>query len=198
MIAWLAAKCDPGEDSSLGDYGSLMVYNFPKSELVDGTIQVEAYIDLNPKMSQELSLWSQRGSKVIRGNLLAIPINQSILYVEPIYLEAESSPIPVLRRVVAGMSGGDLEWGETLEEALSNLFGTEMPTELISDTQKGVTTKEPAKVTPAEIPSKDTVKKALDQYNQAQKYLKSGDWTKYGEEMDKLRQTLEMLQSERK
>jgi uncharacterized membrane protein (UPF0182 family) len=73
-----------------------------------------------------------------------------------------------------------------------------MPTELVSDTQKGGTTKEPAKVTPAEIPSKDTVKKALDQYNQAQKYLKSGDWTKYGEEMDKLKQTLEMLQSERK
>jgi hypothetical protein len=198
MIAWLAAKCDPGEGSSLGDYGNLMVYNFPKGELVDGTIQVEAYIDQNPKMSQELSLWSQRGSKVIRGNLLAIPINQSILYVEPIYLEAESSPIPVLRRVVAGMSGGNLEWGETLEEALSNLFGTQMPTELVSDTQKGGTTKEPAKVTPAEIPSKDTVKKALDQYNQAQKYLKSGDWTKYGEEMDKLKQTLEMLQSERK
>ena len=197
MIAWLAAKCDPGENSNLGDYGNLMVYNFPKDKLVDGTIQIESYIDSHPEMSQVLSLWSQRGSKVIRGNLLAIPIKQSILYVEPIYLEAEASPIPVLRRVVVGR-GGDLEWGETLQEALSTLFGAEMPTELVSETQP--TGQKPAEVMPSEKPSfnKDTVKTALDHYNQAQKYLKSGDWAKYGEEMDKLKQTLDMLQSERK
>jgi len=199
MIAWLAAKCDPGENSNLGDYGNLMVYNFPKDKLVDGTIQIESYIDSHPEMSQELSLWSQRGSKVIRGNLLAIPIKQSILYVEPIYLEAEASPIPVLRRIVVGR-GGELAWGETLQEALSTLFGSEMPTELVPETQQTLTGQKPTEVVPSEKPlsNRDTVKKALDQYDQAQKYLKSGDWAKYGAEMDKLKQTLDMLQSERK
>jgi len=199
MIAWLAAKCDPGEGSDLGDYGSLLVYNFPKSELVDGTIQIEAYIDQHPQMSQELSLWSQRGSKVIRGNLLAIPINQSILYVEPIYLEAEAAPIPVLRRVVVGQ-GGELEWGETLEEALSTLFGSEITTELVPSEQQQVTSTKQTEVMPSKKlpPSKDTVKTAIDHYNEAQKYLHSGDWAKYGDEMDKLKQTLDMLQSERK
>ncbi|HGE69704.1 TPA: UPF0182 family protein, partial [Candidatus Poribacteria bacterium] len=196
MIAWMCAKCDPGEDMSLGEYGKIIVYNFPKGELVDGTIQVEAYIDQHPSMSQELTLWSQRGSKVIRGNLLAIPINQSILYVEPIYLEAESAPIPVLRRVVVGLNGGRLEWGETLEEALSLLFGSEIQPTAEIESAKG---QEAEKATPIQkLPSGDLTKQALDHYNQAQKYLRSGDWAKFGEEWDKLKQTLEMLQKERR
>jgi uncharacterized membrane protein (UPF0182 family) len=197
MIAWLSAKCDVGEGTDLGEYGNLIVYNFPKGELLDGTIQVEAYIDQNPKMSQELSLWSQRGSKVIRGNLLVIPINQSVLYVEPIYLEAESSPIPVLRRVVVGMNGGDLEWGESLEEALSALFGTTIPTESISEIESTVSGDKQISP-PKKLPISDLVIQALDQYNQAQKYLKAGDWAKYGTEIDNLRQTLEKLQKEQK
>jgi len=196
MIAWMCAKCDPGEDMSLGEYGKIIVYNFPKGELVDGTIQVEAYIDQHPSMSQELTLWSQRGSKVIRGNLLAIPINQSILYVEPIYLEAESAPIPVLRRVVVGLNGGRLEWGETLEEALSLLFGSEIQPTAEIESAKG---QEAEKATPIQkLPSGDLTKQALDHYNQAQKYLRSGEWAKFGEEWDKLKQTLEMLQKERR
>ncbi len=191
MIAWMSAKCDPEGDVSLGEYGKIIVYNFPKGELVDGTIQVEAYIDQHPSMSQELTLWSQRGSKVIRGNLLAIPINQSILYIEPIYLEAEASPIPVLRRVVVALNGGRLEWGETLEEALSLLFGSKiLPTESI-----GLDKGEAKKEAPVQkLPSDNLTKQALDHYNQAQKYLRSGEWAKFGEEWDKLRQTLEMLQ----
>ena len=97
MIAWLSAKCDPDENGGLGEYSNLMVYNFPKGTLVDGTIQIEAYIDQNEEMSGQLSLWSQRGSSVLRGNLLAIPIKQSLIYVEPIYLQAESSAIPQLK-----------------------------------------------------------------------------------------------------
>ena len=199
MIAWLAAKCDPGKDSGLGEYGKLMVYNFPKAELIDGTIQIEAYIDQNPEMSQELSLWSQRGSKVIRGNLLAIPINKSILYVEPIYLEAEASPIPVLRRVVVAMHGGGLEWGETLQETLSTLFGSEIPPTAEAQLAQVETGKEPTNITSIQkLPSGDLPKQALDHYNQAQKYLRSGDWARFGEEWDKLRQTLDAIQKEKK
>lgn len=199
MIAWLAAKCDPSEGSDLGEYGNLFVYNFPKGELIDGTIQVEAYIDQNPEMSQQLSLWSQRGSKVIRGNLLVIPINQSILYVEPIYLEAESTPIPVLRRVIVGLIGGNLSWGETLEEALSALFGSPITPETSVSSEIEQTSGESKPIAPAEkLPQKELTKKALEQYNQAQKYLRSGDWAKYGEEIGNLKQTLEMLQKEQK
>ncbi len=193
MIAWLAAKCDPGEGSDLGEYGNLIVYNFPKSELIDGTIQVEAYIDQNPEMSQELALWSQRGSNVIRGNLLALPMNESILYIEPIYLEAEASPIPVLRRVVVGLNGGRLEWGETLNEALSALFGKAITTEAADSA--GAEAEGAARTSVTERTTiKSLSRKAIEQYNQAQKYLQSGNWAKYGEEMDKLRQTLEMIQ----
>jgi uncharacterized membrane protein (UPF0182 family) len=193
MIAWLAAKCDPGEGSDLGEYGNLVVYNFPKGELVDGTIQVEAYIDQDPEMSQELALWSQRGSKVIRGNLLAIPMNQSILYVEPIYLEAEASPIPVLRRIVVGLKGGRIEWGETLQEALYTLFGEPIP---VTTDETGGKSIEQAPITEV-LSSANLTKRAIEQYDQAQKYLRSGNWAKYGEEMDKLRQTLMQMQKEK-
>jgi len=193
MIAWLAAKCDPGENSDLGDYGSLIVYNFPKGELIDGPIQIEAYIDQHPVMSPQLTLWSQRGSKVIRGNLLAIPIKQSILYVEPIYLESDLAQIPELRKVVVAQ-GGSLDWGDNLNEALANLYGTTIPapTEQSSKLTEGIV--EDVKETQA-IPSSDMRRRALEQYNQAQKYLRAGEWAKYGEEMNKLKETLELLQN---
>jgi uncharacterized membrane protein (UPF0182 family) len=87
------------------NYGQLVVYRFPKQELIFGPLQIEARIDQDPEISSQLSLWSQRGSQVIRGNLLVIPMDQSLLYVEPLYLQAESGEIPELKRVV--LSSGE-------------------------------------------------------------------------------------------
>ena len=96
MIAWLAARCDPP------DYGKLIVYEFPKEKLVYGPFQIEARINQNTEISQQLTLWNQMGSRVIRGaNLLVIPIENSILYVSPLYLRAEHGHLPELKRVIA-------------------------------------------------------------------------------------------------
>ena len=117
MIAWLAARCDPP------DYGKLIVYEFPKDKLVYGPFQIEARINQNTEISQQLSLWNQMGSRVIRGNLLVIPIENSILYVSPLYLRAEQGQLPELKRVIAAY-GDHVVMKETLAEALSALFGS--------------------------------------------------------------------------
>src|SRR5246127_1286289 len=95
MIAWLAARCDQP------DYGKLIVYAFPKDKLVYGPFQIEALINQNTEVSQQITLWNQSGSRVIRGNLLVVPIGNSILYVTPLYLRAQSGQMPELQRVIA-------------------------------------------------------------------------------------------------
>ncbi|MGH7312869.1 MAG: UPF0182 family protein, partial [Candidatus Rokuibacteriota bacterium] len=117
MIAWLAARADPP------NYGRLVVYNFPKQKLVYGPRQVDARIDQDAAISEQLTLWSQRGSSVIRGSLLAIPIDQSLIYVQPIYLAAsEQGALPELRRVVVA-HGNQIAMESTLEQALARVFG---------------------------------------------------------------------------
>jgi uncharacterized membrane protein (UPF0182 family) len=115
MIAWVAARCDPPH------YGELIVYEFPKDKLVFGPFQIEARINQNTAISQQLSLWNQHGSRVIRGNLHAVPIEDSILYVSPLYLRAETGHIPELKRVIAAY-GDHVVMEETLAEALAALF----------------------------------------------------------------------------
>src|SRR6266511_902361 len=116
MIAWLAARCDPP------DYGKLIVYEFPKVKLVYVPFQIEARINQNTDISQQITLWNQMGSRVIRGaNLLVIPIENSILYVSPLYLRAEHGHLPELKRVIASY-GEHVVMKETLAEALSALF----------------------------------------------------------------------------
>jgi uncharacterized membrane protein (UPF0182 family) len=116
MIGWMAGRSD-------GDaYGSLLVYNFPRSRLVDGPLQIEARIDQDPQLSGQFSLWNQQGSRVRRGNLLVIPIGRSLLYVEPIYLQAERSPMPELRLVVLATQER-LVFGANFQEAMTRLFG---------------------------------------------------------------------------
>src|SRR5881227_1294642 len=118
MIAWLAARCDAP------DYGKLIVYEFPKERLVYGPFQIEARINQNTEISQQLTLWNQMGSRVIRGaNLLVIPIENSLLYVTPLYLRAEHGHLPELKRVIAAY-GEHVVMKETLAEALSALFET--------------------------------------------------------------------------
>lgn len=120
LAAWLAARSDPPH------YGKLVVYTFPKQRLIYGPRQIEARIDQDSFISQQLSLWNQRGSQVIRGNLLVVPIERSLLYVQPLYIAAEQGQLPELKRVIVGF-GDRIAMEETLEGALARVFGDEPP-----------------------------------------------------------------------
>jgi uncharacterized membrane protein (UPF0182 family) len=117
LIGWIAGRSDDPH------YGSAVVYDFPKTRLIDGPLQVEARIDQNPQLSAQLSLWNQQGSHVRRGGLIVIPIGRALLYAEPIYLQAERSPMPELRLVVLAMQDR-LAYGDTFEKAVAQLFGS--------------------------------------------------------------------------
>lgn len=173
MIAWLAARCDAP------DYGKLIVYEFPKDKLIFGPFQIEARINQNTEISQQLTLWNQMGSRVIRGNLLVIPIENSILYVSPLYLRAEQGHLPELKRVIAAY-GEHVVMKETLPEALSALF-----------TQPDFAPTAPSALT--EASHAGAAQQALDHYNQAMGRLKSGDWAGYGKEIEAMRTILETL-----
>jgi uncharacterized protein len=176
MIAWLAARCDPP------DYGKLIVYEFPKDKLVYGPFQIEALINQNTEISQQLTLWNQMGSRVIRGNLLVIPIENSILYVSPLYLRAQHGQLPELKRVIA-VYGDHVVMKETLAEALSALFETGGA----PGAPSASTATSPA------APAAARAREALDRYNQAIERLKSGDWAGFGAQLDAMRGLLEEL-----
>ena len=116
LIGWIAGRSDGAH------YGTAVVYDFPKTKLVDGPLQIEARIDQNAQLSGQLTLWNQQGSHVRRGTLLVIPIGRALLYAEPIYLQAERSPMPELRLVVLALQDR-LAYGPTFEAALAALFG---------------------------------------------------------------------------
>ncbi|BCX06781.1 MAG: UPF0182 protein [Fischerella sp.] len=120
LIAWLAARSD-GEN-----YGRLLLYEFPKQLLVYGTQQIEALINQDPVISQQISLWNREGSKAVQGNLLVIPIEQSLLYVEPLYLEAEQNSLPTFVAVIIAYENR-IVMAETLEQALAGIFQPEQP-----------------------------------------------------------------------
>ena len=116
LIGWIAGRSD-GEH-----YGQAVVYDFPKTKLIDGPLQIEARIDQNAQLSGQLSLWNQQGSHVRRGSLIVIPVGRALLYAEPIYLQAERSPMPELRLVVLAVQDR-LAYGPTFESAMAALFG---------------------------------------------------------------------------
>jgi hypothetical protein len=174
MIAWLAAKNDQPE------YGNLVVYKFPKEKLIFGPMQIEARIDQDSEISQQLTLWGQKGSTVIRGNLLVIPIEESIIYVEPLYLRAETGEIPELKRVIVS-NGSDVVIGDNLEDALEKLFvRTFGEREIV--------------ITGEEKTLKDLIKEAAGYYESAQEFAREGNWSKYGEELQNLENTLKLLE----
>ncbi|MCK4245477.1 MAG: UPF0182 family protein [Candidatus Omnitrophica bacterium] len=179
MIAWLAAACD-GEN-----YGNLLLYKFPKDKLVYGPMQIEARIDQNPTISEQLTLWGQRGSSVIRGNLLVIPIEQSILYVEPLYLKAEQGELPEFKRIILGQ-GNRVVMGERLDDTLSNLLAG---TFRIAETPRK---EEPTLPTGRQVSA--LVRQALHYYQSGVESLKKGDWAKYGETQKLLQQTLQEIE----
>ncbi len=118
LIGWIAARSDGAA------YGSAVVYDFPKTRLIDGPQQIEARIDQNAQLSGQLTLWNQQGSHVLRGSLLVIPSGKALLYAEPIYLQAQQSPMPELRIVVLALQD-KLAYGTTFQAALTSLFGGE-------------------------------------------------------------------------
>jgi len=164
MIAWMAARCDfPG-------YGGLLVYKLPKEQLILGPIQVEATIDQDTTISQQLSLWDQRGSRVIRGNLLVIPIGHSFIYVEPVYLIAEDSEIPQLKRVIVS-DGKRLAMEPTLHDALKVVFELD--------------TAPPGQAVPGE--GSKALSMAKEALTTAENALRDGDWDLFGQAMQKLK-----------
>ena len=179
MIAWLAARCDPP------DYGKLIVYEFPKEKLVYGPFQIEARINQNTKISQQMSLWNQMGSRVIRGNLLVVPIENSILYVSPLYLRAETGQLPELKRVIAAY-GDRVVMEETLPAALAALFEESAPATAPPASAASVGTS-------AAGPADERARQALGHYDKALERLKAGDWAGFGAELDALRPLLEQL-----
>lgn len=180
LSAWLCARSDKPH------YGELLLFKFPKKKLVYGPMQVEARIDQEPEISKQLSLWSQRGSQVIRGNLLVIPLESTLLYVEPIYLQAEQSQIPELKRVVVAQ-GNRVVMEENLERGLEQLAETALrPEKPVS----GQTTEKT-------IPGKEEkrTKQALQEYMSAKKALREENWGAFGDHMKKMERLLRELQS---
>jgi len=185
MISWLAAESDAP------NYGKLVAYDYPKDKVVFGPQQVEARIDQDPTISQQLTLWNQEGSRVIRGNLLVLPIENSTLYVEPIYLQANQSQIPELKRVVLATED-HLVMGTSLDDSLQMLFGAQLPT--TSTTPNPTATPastSPAKTAPSTIAS--LAQSADDHYQKAQAALKNGDWATYGQELNAMESDLQQL-----
>lgn len=193
MIAWLAVRNDPDV------YGQKLVYEFGKDSLVYGPKQVEARIDQDPEISEQLTLWNQQGSSVIRGNLLVIPIGDSLLYVEPLYLQAANGNIPELRRVILA-TAEEVIMAENLGLALAELFGSNILAETgLTDLTAGMTSSAP--VAPSTTPTADLsnatveqlITRANDAFNQAQAALSNGDWTAYGAQMQIVQSALQQL-----
>ncbi len=170
------------------NYGKLVLYQFPKSKTVYGPEQVEALIAQNTKISQDFSLWSQAGTDYSRGNLFVVPINDSLLYVEPIYLEAKNSAIPEVKRVIV-VYGDEIAYESTLGDALESMFG--------SSGGADTTGTEPAQGDEGDgaksMTKSDYIKAAQEAYDKAQDALKEGDWSEYGKYMEELEKNLEKL-----
>lgn len=187
LSAWLAARCDAP------NYGKMIVYHFPKQKLVYGTRQIEARIDQDTEISKQLSLWNQGGSQVIRGSLLAIPIEKSILYVGSLYLAAEKGQLPELKRVIVAY-GNAIAMEENLELALQRVFGGTQMKER-EDSLPAVTVS--AGIAERGETDRQIGIKALGHYRKAQDSLKRGDWGTYGEELKKMADLLEKLEKRR-
>jgi uncharacterized membrane protein (UPF0182 family) len=193
MIGWMAGRSD-GEN-----YGKLLAYNFPKSRLIDGPLQIEARIDQNAQLSAQFSLWNQQGSRVVRGHLLVIPLGKSLLYVEPIYLKAESSPMPELRLVVLATQER-LAFGQSFDEAMASLFG---------DAGKQTAEQKPAEQKPATgdqakprpTPAAPTttgtaqqlITRAVQEFEDYQKLMAAGRYAEAGKKLEEHKRTLEEL-----
>ena len=188
MIAWMAARSDGPH------YGKLIAYIFPKQKLIYGPRQIDARIDQDAFISQQLSLWSQRGSQVIRGSLLAIPIEQSLLYVQPLYLAAEKGSLPELKRVIVAF-GNQIAMEENLEASLAQIFGSPGKAPALARAEPAPA---PGRPPAPEASVRGLVDQAWQQYGRAQDFLRQGNFAGYGEEIKRLEGTLKTLRERAK
>jgi len=172
MIAWLAARMD-GEN-----YGEMILYQFPRQEFINGPLNIENRIDQDTEISGQLSLWSQQGSQVIRGNLMVIPIEDSILFVEPIYLRASAQGLPEIRRIIVA-HGDQIVMEKTFEEALARIFGVaeEEPDDPIDEFSTLL----------------ELTQEAQELYQQIDEAMRNGDWTEYGQLQEELKDIIDRL-----
>lgn len=178
LAAWMAARCD-GEN-----YGKVVVYTFPRDRLVFGPRQIDARIDQDAYISQQLTLWGQRGSDVIRGSLLIIPIEDSLIYVQPLFLVAtDKGGLPELRRVIVAY-GNDVVMEETLEAAIQRLFSGSLPSLRMTDKDLTSGARQP----------KELGGRALEQLRKAREALRKEDWAAYGKFLKDLEETLREMQ----
>ena len=168
MISWMAAKSD------FPDYGKILFYRLPKEKLVYGPNQIEAMINQNTTISQQLTLWDQKGSRVIRGQMVVTPIENSFLYVVPVYLTAEGMNFPQLKRVIV-VAGDEVVMEPRLDQALNHLFGTQQP---LAGSSQPPPTRQPA------------LEQARTQFEEARKAMQQGDWAKFGTAMEALEHQL--------
>ncbi len=186
LSAWMVARSD-------GDhYGQLVVCRFPKQKLVYGPRQIVARINQDAEISRQVSLWDQRGSQVIQGNLLVIPIEEGLLYVRPLYLRSESGKIPELKRVIVAYEN-KIAMEETLEEAIGRIFGGDIPSAKAEGGGTAPKTQTVSEQLAASVGGPSLIQQAGESYERALQAQRQGDWAKYGEEVKKLGTILEEL-----
>jgi uncharacterized protein len=189
MIAIMVGRADAP------NYGRIVVYGFPKQKLVYGPRQIDARIDQDPLISQQLSLWNQQGSRVLRGSMLAIPIEKSLIYVQPLYLSAtEQGALPELRRVIVA-HGNQIAMEPTLEQALARIFGARVKGD---ESSRAVSMAgAPAPGAPTDTAARALGQRAWDAWQKGQEALRRGDWAGYGQEQKRLEEILRQLREAR-
>jgi uncharacterized membrane protein (UPF0182 family) len=194
LIGWIAGRSDDP------NYGTAIVYNFPKTRLVDGPMQIEARIDQNAQLSGQLSLWNQQGSHVRRGSLIVIPVGRALLYAEPIYLQAERSPMPELRIVVLALQD-KLAYGPTFESALAGLFGNQPSTltPAVAQAQPAAARATAQPAGPATAVDTDTlITEAARDLSDYQRLTAEGKLGEAGQRLEALKQKLERLAAQKR
>ena len=178
MISWMAARSD------FPDYGKMLFYELPKDKLIYGPNQIEAMINQNTTISQQLTLWNQNGSRVIRGKQIVTPIENSFLYVVPLYLTSTATDFPQLKRVIA-IAGDRVVMEPTLDEAIGSLFGAHPPETVGSGAEPST-----SGVTSVAVNTGSGWGQARTEFGDAQRAIGKGDWVKFGDAMDKLKSLL--------
>ncbi|HEV8339366.1 MAG TPA: UPF0182 family protein [bacterium] len=191
LIAWMGVRNDAPH------YGEILVYRFPKASIVFGPMQVESRINQDPQISSAITLWNQQGSRVIRGNLLVIPIEDGLLYVEPLFLQAERSQLPELKRIIVA-TGPRIQMAETFDAALAGVLGRPSPPSGPGAPPPVGPPGAPGPATPGAAPVDEAernrlIAEALATYRRAQERLRAGDLTGYSAEIERLGKILERL-----
>jgi hypothetical protein len=196
LIGWIAGRSDGP------DYGKAVAYHFPETRLVDGPLQIEARIDQNAQLSSQLTLWNQQGSSVRRGSLIVIPIGRALFFAEPIYLQAERSPMPELRIVVVAVQDR-LAYGPTFDTAMASLFGsapsspTPQPTAPPAPAAAGAT-RPPVTGPPSAAELDSLVSDLVRDLSEYQRLTAEGRLGEAGQRLEALKQRLEQMQGRRR